>query len=256
MTFRTSLAAVGVAIVTIINLSAVFAPSRLAAQGVTVLTGNDYPPFADETLPEGGLATDVVRRAFDRMGQPLEILYRPWERGMVETQAGKYLATFPWSYNEERAQSLAYSEPLYTFSQYYFTQRDSGFRGISDADLAGARFCLALSYNTSGLDRLVEAGVITLVRPQTLSNCFQMIAAGRADVVRVNDRIAWQTIAKLGLDPELFHQIEEPARTSVQHVLFSRAHPDSPRLLEAFNAALTEMKADGSIDDIMAKHLK
>ena len=232
------------------------APFWAAAEGVTVLTGNDYPPFADETLPEGGLATDVVRRVFAQMAEPVEILFRPWERGMVETQAGKYLATFPWSYNAEREKTLAYSDPLYTFSQYYFTREDASFRGITEGDLQGARFCLALSYNTSGLDEMVEAGVITLVRPQTLSNCFQMIAAGRADVVRTNDRIAWTTIDNLGLDRGVFHMIEDPVRTSIQHVLFSRAHPETERLLAGFNATLEDMKASGAIDEIMAKHLK
>ena len=231
-------------------------PFWAAAEGVTVLTGNDYPPFADETLPEGGLATEVVRRAFLQMSEPVEILFRPWERGMVETQAGKYLATFPWSYNAEREKTLAYSEPLYTFSQYFFTRAEAPFRGITEADLQGARLCLALSYNTSGLEQLVEAGVITLVRPQTLSNCFQMIAANRADVVRVNDRIGWTTVDNLGLERSAFRMIEEPVRTSVQHVLFSRAHPETERLLAGFNAALEALKASGAIDEIMSKHLK
>ena len=232
------------------------APFWAAADGVTVLTGNDYPPFADEKLPEGGLATEVVRRAFAEMAEPVEILFRPWERGMVETQAGKYLATFPWSYNAEREKTLAYSEPLYTFSQFYFTHDEAPFRGITEADLQGARVCLALSYNTSGLQELVDAGVVTLVRPQTLSNCFQMIAARRADVVRTNDRIAWTTIDNLGLDRAMFRMIQEPVRTSIQHVLFSRAHPDTGRLLAGFNAALETMKADGVIDEIMSRHLK
>lgn len=239
-----------------VSAAVVVAPFLAVADGVTVLTGNDYPPFTDEKLPEGGLATEVVRRTFAQMAEPVEILFRPWERGMIETQAGKYLATFPWSYNAEREKMLAYSEPLYTFSQFYFTHAEAPFRGITDADLQGARVCLALSYNTSGLDEMIKAGVITLVRPQTLSNCFQMIAARRADVVRTNDRIAWTTIDNLGLERTSFHMIEEPVRTSIQHVLFSRAHPETERLLAGFNAALATLKADGVIDEIMSRHLK
>lgn len=227
-----------------------------AAQTLTVLSGNDYPPFADEALPEGGMATDIVRQAFARMEQPLDIDFRPWERGMVETQAGKYLATFPWSYNTEREKTLIYSEPLYAFNQYFFTRSDAPYNGTSDSDIQGARVCLALSYNTSGLDRLVDEGIVTLVRPQTLSACFRMIESNRADIIRVNDVIGWTTIESLFGKRDGFRMIDTPARSSIQHVLFSRAHPDSERIVPAFNATLAEMKADGTLEAIMIKHLE
>lgn len=230
--------------------------SSVTAQTVTVLSGNDYPPFADEALPEGGMATDIVRQTFARMGQPLTIAFRPWERGMVETQAGKFLATFPWSYNSEREKTLAYSEPLYEFNQYFFTRADAPYNGIEDADIQGARICLALSYNTSGLDRLIEDNVVTLVRPQTLSACFRMLGSGRADIIRVNDIIGWTTIDSLFGTREGFRMIETPARSSIQHVLFSRAHAETARLLPAFNATLAEMKADGTLEAIVTKHLE
>ena len=227
----------------------------VAHADVTVLTGDDYAPFSDSKLPEGGMATEVVRTAFERMGEPMEILFRPWERGMVETKAGKYLATFPWSYNDERNKDFAYSESLYSFNQYFFTKAGSDMTDLEDATLQGKKVCLAISYTTSGLDDWVERGVIELVRPPEMPACFRMLQAGRVDLIRLNDVIAEATIQSEGLDRSNFTFIDTPVRETVQRVMFSRVHPRTKDLLPAFDATLNEMKADGTIEKIMAKHL-
>ncbi len=226
-----------------------------ASAQVTLLTGDDYAPFTDSNLPEGGMATEVVRTAFTRMGEPLDILFRPWERGMVETKAGKYLATFPWSYNDERNVDFAYSDSLYSFNQYFFTKAGSEMTDLEDATLQGKKVCLAISYTTAGLDDWVERGVIELVRPPEMPACFRMLQAGRVDLIRLNNVIAEATIKSEGLDRSNFSFIDTPVRETVQRVMFSRVHPRTEELLPAFDAMLNEMKSDGTIDAIMARHL-
>lgn len=236
--------------------------SALAASGAVadplpLMTGNDYRPFSDQNLPEGGMATDIVRTAFTRMGHKTDIVFRPWKRGMVEAQSGRYLATFPWAHSDEREADFAFSEKLYSFNQYFFTRFSSGINGITEADVAGSKLCLPIGYTTATLDDWVKEGVIELIRPANLSNCFQMLASGRADLIRVNDIIGWSTVDKVFSDRTPFRIVDGgPVRVSVQYTLFSPKHPLTPTMLPAFNAELEAMKLDGTILKIMEKHLK
>lgn len=235
----------------------VLTATGVAADPLPLMTGNDYRPFSDQNLPEGGMATDIVRTAFTRMGHETDIVFRPWKRGMVEAQTGRYLATFPWAHSDEREEAFAFSNKLYSFNQYFFTRFSSGIKGVTKEDVAGSKLCLPIGYTTSTLDAWVSEGVIELIRPANLSNCFQMLASGRADLIRVNDIIGWSTVDKVFSDRTPFRIVDGgPVRVSVQYTLFSPKHPLTPTLLPAFNAELDAMKADGTILKIMEKHLK
>ena len=52
-----------------------------AEEGLRLVTGNDYKPFTDESLPEGGLANEIVKRSYDQIGVKYSIEWKPWKRG-------------------------------------------------------------------------------------------------------------------------------------------------------------------------------
>ncbi|OPH11761.1 amino acid ABC transporter substrate-binding protein, partial [Azospirillum brasilense] len=64
-------------------LLAVFGPVRAAPldSALDLVTGNDFAPFTGEDLSEGGLLTDIVRRAFDEVGLRYGVRFMPWRRG-------------------------------------------------------------------------------------------------------------------------------------------------------------------------------
>ena len=76
---------------------------------VKLVTGNDYQPYTHESLPEGGLFNEIVKRAYDKVGITYAIDWKPWRRGFNETLAGKYLATYPYVLTEERNKLFAFS---------------------------------------------------------------------------------------------------------------------------------------------------
>ncbi len=228
-----------------------------AAEDFVLMTGNEYPPFADQDLPEGGMATDIVRTAFKRMGFAPDIVFRPWKRGMVEALNGDYLATFPWAHSDEREKGFHFTQQLYSFHQYFFTNATSEISGSTAEDLQGARLCLPIGYTTATLEDWMSEGVITLVRPPTMPACFQMLASDRADVIRVNDLIGWSTVDSLFDDRSDFRVVDGgPVRTSTQFAMFSRKHPLTPEIMPKFEVELEKMKSDGTLFAIMENHLK
>ncbi|WP_157752197.1 hypothetical protein [Shewanella benthica] len=60
---------------------------------LSLTTGDDYPPFTDRKLAQGGMATTLVLNAFEKSGYFVkEIEWLPWKRGYTLAQRGQYHA--------------------------------------------------------------------------------------------------------------------------------------------------------------------
>ncbi|MBV8651112.1 MAG: amino acid ABC transporter substrate-binding protein, partial [Alphaproteobacteria bacterium] len=95
-----------------------------SAQSYTVVSGNDYAPFADSKLPEGGIATEVVKLAFAAVDKQVTIEWKPWKRGYQDTLANDNDATFPYVPTDERKAEMLYSDAIYSVKQEVFAPVD------------------------------------------------------------------------------------------------------------------------------------
>lgn len=95
------------------------------SEALSLVTGNNYLPYSDEELPKGGLATKVVlqilRHADIDHDEPE---FRPWVRGLTETESKNYDATFPYARTSEREEVLLYSEPFLSVTNTFFVHGD------------------------------------------------------------------------------------------------------------------------------------
>lgn len=221
-----------------------------------LVTGDDYPPFTGKSLPNHGLASDIVTRAFKLMQLPVELDFRPWKRGYADTLNGTYLGTFPYGRNEEREKHFHYSEPLYRFGQYFFTLANSGIVYESEKDLQGTRICLPQGYNPTVLQQFVDNGTVKLVRPSTMDACFRMLLKKRADIVRVNNFVGWSLVDSVLGQRDNIRMLPKPVRESIEHFIVPRNQEDGEALIRDFNLALQQLRDDGVIDTAIAEHLQ
>ncbi len=220
-----------------------------------LVIGDDYPPFVDTNLPNYGLATDIVQTTFRHMGHDTKLVFKPWQRGFEDSADGKYLGTFPYSKNAEREKSFHYSIPLYRFRQFFFTQADNAFAPNTYEDLRDHKVCVPVGYSLTGFKDLLAEDAITLVRPPDIEFCFQMLAKGRVDVIRVIDIIGWAMIEKLFDHRKDFKINDDPVRESIEHLIISRAHPNGEILVKEFDQALSELKKQGRVHQMIERHL-
>ncbi|HBM14284.1 MAG TPA: amino acid ABC transporter substrate-binding protein, partial [Rhodospirillaceae bacterium] len=68
--------------------------SPIKAQAIDVVTGNNYFPYSDERLPNGGLGTLLVTAIIEKMGVPVTVTFLPWDEGYQQTLSGRFVATF------------------------------------------------------------------------------------------------------------------------------------------------------------------
>ena len=229
---------------------------KAVAETVKLVTGNGYPPFADQKLPNGGLATEIIQRAFTEMGYQVNIDFKPWKRGYNDARKKKYLGTFPYGKNEQRQQIFLYSQPLYNFAQHFFVSSETSIKFDKDEDLQGLSACLPIGYNPTRLQKMVDKGIVTLERPVDIDACFQMLVRGRTDLVRVDKYVGWKVIEKIFNSRSGFRMLDKPVRENVEHLIIAKDYPDGEQLLAQFNKTIEALKQRGVIEEIIQMHIK
>lgn len=228
-------------------------PAR--ADGTLALaTGNDYKPFTDQSLADGGFATDLVLVVLDRAGYDHTLQWVPWKRAETGTAETQFTATFPYFKTEERATVFHYSDPIYTVEARLFAAADAPDAG-SVAELEGRTLCVPLGYAVAtSLEDAVGDDRIKRDMPPEMSNCFKKLAAGRVDMVEASVLQGWDLVDSLGIDRADLKLLSMVVDENTLHFIVSRSLPQGEEIIAAFNQALAEVKADGTYDALIAKH--
>lgn len=227
-----------------------FACGAMAAP-LPLVTGNGYPPFTDERLPGGGLATRLVTAAFQRMGSEVTVDWLPWKRGYVQTLAGQYVATFPYLDTDERRRAYFYSEPLFQGDVYLYALPNNP-ESLTAAGLRNRVLCHPYGWALAADDALkedVKRGKISLIQPPDLITCLEMVRRGRVDAALAVGVIADYLLASQP-GPPLIHS-PEPLATTNLYLIVPRSLAGGEGLVARFNAALAAMMADGSYQGVL-----
>lgn len=239
------------------TLSALLLTGLLASGGAFAqqslrLMANTSPPYADQQLPQGGLALELLEHIFASTGVKPTISIENWSRALEGARLGVYdgLAT-AW-YSDERAQDLLYSEP-YLRSNLIILKRHDDPRPYTDLrQLAGARLGVRADY-AYPVD-LTEIPGVVLVRENHLIQNLLNLLNGRVDFVIGDQRTVNQQLHEYLADRR--HQFKVTAIELPQvarHVALSRSLEGHEQIIAAFNKALAQAREDGSHKAIVRK---
>jgi polar amino acid transport system substrate-binding protein len=222
---------------------------------VKLVTGNDFAPFSDESLPAGGLATDIIRRIFLGEGYEVEISYLPWKRGFIETKSLIYDGTFPYYPNQKRIEQFLFSDPIYLGRGAVYVSNivEKELRSIDD--LEGLRYCRPLGYTIpSQLKSLIESKRIEVYVAPGPENCLRMIMHDRLDFVLWNADLAKPIFdAVPGSDSKMrVAGIELDPRG--MFFIVAKKHPMAADLIAVVNTGLAALHRSGDYKSIVAKH--
>jgi polar amino acid transport system substrate-binding protein len=234
----------------VISVSAAAAPLRL-------VTGSDYPPFADPQLPSGGLATALVLAAFAAADVPAEApQFEPWRRGYEDVLSGVFDATFPYVHTVQREGDVLYSDAIYDVVSVAL------FRAGSDRDYAGPdslkglSLCLPIGFGSAPpVAALIKAGEVHVEQPTTPDHCLRELAEGHVDVfISAADLIDQRLKVLFGTASPVVRATRPVDRQSL-HLIVARANPGAAGLIQQFNRGLATLRADGRYDEIVRRGL-
>jgi len=231
--------------------------SAAAAPGVRLVSGPDYVPFADPSLPSGGLAGALVQAAFAAAGLVTEpVQFEPWKRAYADALAGEFDATFPYIRSGPREAEMLFSDPIYDIVTVALFRAGSGHDYVEPGSLAGLSLCLPIGYAPAApLVALIDAQAIHVERPSSPDLCLRELAEGRVDVfVGPGDLIDLRSIALFGRSPP-FVRGAKPVYLQSLYLLASRTSPGSADLIRRLNGGLEQIRANGRYDRIVKRQL-
>jgi polar amino acid transport system substrate-binding protein len=210
----------------------------------------DYPPYIINTDGQAsGLVVEIVREAFRRSGQAIEIDFYPWTRSLSLLSTGGVDALF--TIKKTAAREISYRYPKETvISQDYvfFVRKDTKFNfDGSYASIANAR--IGVVANTSYGERFDEAirqkffEKIETAKDYEL--IFRMLVHDRVDVVICSHLVGLNFLKKIDKANEVVVS-GPPSETAYSYLIFTRAY-DTSILADNFDRAMASMRKDGTI---------
>ena len=235
-----------------------------------LLTGGNYAPFTDQTLPGEGMVTELVHAALDLGPSPVSYSItweNDWSRHLVPLLNDKaFDLGFPWlkpdcqiTPNDERCTNFLFSESLMTLPIMLFVREDRQFRYQSDADILGKSLRRPKGYFTHDLDRSdrrwLSKGLITFVEGKDPADCFKQVLLGTVDAATINLFSGANLILDMGLGSKIL-PLAKPLSQEGLYAVTSKAHWRGKTYLNRINAGLQTLKDEGRYQQIVSRHME
>jgi len=235
-------------------------------------------PLTDERLPDGGLATALVRSGLSPAQPPEGMLSEievRWAKSAVppiqSVLSDRSIDLFlPWeSINCEQPNDLMqtsavlcdnvlFSEPILQIVIGLFTLSDSSLKFDNDESILGKSICIPGDRDVSVLNangrRWISQRRVVAIRQPTLIDCVSAVQQREADAFVANDLEAQYVLTRLGLSG-LFKMLERPLGTRGVHAIVSKDHAQAFELIDAVNSGLRRLKATDAYAAIVRHHL-
>lgn len=247
-------------------------PNRPYSPPIKLVTGNDWKPFTDESLPGGGIYVQMTVTALNRAGNASAhkiSFVDDWDahiQALLPSNA--FDMSIAWSkpdcskldmlgeFAVKMCTEFEFSLPLYEVAYSYNTLVDSKYAGArAFSDYLGATICRPEGWPISDLEveGLAEPAV-TFVRPKTPMECAEMLLAGEVDLYSLEIETttanfeALDATDKVELNPAL-------ATFNTHHLVIAKSNPRASEYIEIVNRGLQEMRESGEWYDIVATGL-
>lgn len=227
----------------------------LVTDGVlTVATSPDYPPF--ENLENGeyvGLDIDVAKAVAEELGLEVEFKTLQFDGIIPAIAAGGQadIAVSGITVDPERAEQVDFSDTYYIDDQAIAVMNGTHYTPENAAEqLNFEGVTIAVQSGTTGETYVQENFPNATVQAYGNStDCFAAMQAGQATAVCTNKAVVEKMLASAYSDAEVVLTV---ATGEEYAIAISK---DNPELLAAVNEALATLVANGTIDELVQKHL-
>jgi len=237
---------------------------RIQDAGVIRMSTDGLYPPQSELTPDGnyqGFDIDVGSEIASRLGVEIEFAEPAWELVTAGSWGNRWdFSVGSMTITSPRQEVLDFTQPYYFTPAQIAAHADLGYESIDD--LAGATICMGaattyldwmggtLDFGTESPETVPPEGSVATTLP-TDRECAQIWGAGRKDFdgwltssVTVQDAIA-DGLPVVALGEPVFY---EPLAAA-----FDKGVEDNDSLVEAVDAIIGEMHADGTLSELSMK---
>jgi polar amino acid transport system substrate-binding protein len=222
-----------------------------AEEPVVVDVDIENPPFMYAKDGQAkGIYPALVKEAFSRMKVPVTLAARPWKRVIEEIDQGMAGVAGIYS-NEERRQKYDYSDVIMVENIAVFYHQDNPVIFENLDSLSGKRVGTIRGWlYTDEFSEAGKSGKLTIDEVSGDEKNFEKLEAKRVDAVLAIEQ-SGNALLATGRFPSV--KMNSQYLSSAESFLAFNKSANKQDLLTKFNAAIKEMKADGSFDRIVAE---
>ena len=227
--------------------------AALAENGtLTLATNVNFPPYEfydDETGEPTGIDIEIAKAICEKIGYKLEVVDIEFAQCIPGVQSGKYdFSAAGMTVTEERKQSVQFTDTYATGIQAVIVPADCEAEDIyALIEAKGGHIAIGVQESTTGdiyiSDEFETAGTADVQRFKAGADAVLALTSGQVDCVVIDNEPAKAFVAKNeGL------KLLDTAYTEEEYAM---AFPKDSEVYEAFNAALKELMADGTLKGIV-----
>lgn len=212
--------------------------------------GNDYKPFADEALENGGLVTQIVTESAAIVGVDVTFRFQDWSLGEAQARKGELDGTTAYYYTEERDDFFAYTDTIYDIVRSLFMRIDAPILPTSVEEIGALTICNPSGYATPA-DIMQIAKKIEV--PADMTRCFELLQQGRVDAVLVDALQGWDLVKSTpGLDDLNVLQAPWDIEVNTHSVIMSHLTGSKAcQMVARLNGGMALMRRNGRYDEIV-----
>ncbi|MCG8618668.1 MAG: transporter substrate-binding domain-containing protein [Desulfobacterales bacterium] len=228
-----------------------FIPTLTATAGTVTIATGEWPPFSGKNLDGYGLHSKIIDKVFKEMGHEVQFKFMPWKRVYELTKKGDYIATFTWSKIPERQKEVLYPENELAVSKEVGFYKKSKFPNgldIKNLDDIKAKNLRVVGITSYWYEKPLKEKGIKANLVSTADLAWKMLNGDRADILIENSDVGKaESLVILGADSDGKFATSSPLKTQQMYLIFSKHHPDSAEMIKSYDAAVTQLKASGSL---------
>lgn len=214
-----------------------------------------YPPFeyySEDNKEQTGIDIDLGKALAEKMGMQAQIVETPWEGILEGLDKGKYDCVISAvTITGDRTAKYDFSDPYITNYQCIMTRKSAELKPKSPEETAGLKIGVQeeTTSDTFISDFALSNGFeFSRFAYATASDVFDDLEAGRLDALVCDSMVAENYIKTSDIFEMTWIQESDPEEFGVC------VKKGNNELLASVNSALAELKADGTLDEIMQKY--
>ena len=225
-------------------------PAENTGSELIMATNAQFPPYE---FYEGsnivGIDAEIGAAIAEKLGKTLKIEDVEFDSVLAGVQAGKYdVGLAGITVTEDRLQSMDFSDSYATGIQSIIVKEGSPITSVDDLAAEGATYVVGVQLSTTGdIYATDDFGSDRVQQVQTGADAVAALNTDRVDCVIIDNEPAKSFVAaNTGL------QILDTAYAEEEYAI---CMAKGSELLADINAAIAELKADGTIDSILEKYI-
>lgn len=215
--------------------------------------GNE--PLTGRGTAGGGVVTEIVKAAFNRLGYEPRIRFVAWDSEADLGELSEYAAAFPQAPSPALRGRFLLSDAVLQTRDLVYWRRDLDLEFTAVKDLRNQRVCTTKAIFQAYFKDMVEEVPLDLNLPDRSRDCFDSLAQRAVDAVVADELESATALAALDLRAEV-RQSETPVSTGELIVLFPKFSAHGRALRYQFNSALRKLRESGDLQRILGRHLQ